>query len=174
MKLMEVADRRFNYDAVGSTTRTDRTPAGYHRLEYRCRIGAGDEVFRRAGEALMTWQMHNAAGFHLVATEPRADIGVNTLGTLGVGGLGLPVPCRVVWTVSEPDRTGFGYGTLTGHPVAGEESFVVTRGNAEVWFTVLAFSRPATWYTRIGGRAGRHGQQFFARRYATVLRRLAT
>lgn len=173
MKLVDVADRRFNYDGVGST-RSDQTPAGYHRLEYRCQIGSGDEVFLRAGEAVMTWQMHNAAGFHLVATEPRADIGVNSLGTLGVGSVGLPVPCRVVWTVSEPDRTGFGYGTLTGHPVAGEESFVVTRENDEVWFTVLAFSRPATWYTRLGGPIGRRGQQLVARRYATALRRLAT
>lgn len=173
MKLTDLTDRRFSYDAIGST-RSGQTPPGYHRLEHRALVGTGDEVFLRAGEALMTWKMHNAAGFQLQATEPRADIGVNSLGVLGLGKLGLPVPCRVVWIVDEPDRTGFGYGTLAGHPEGGEESFVVTREDDEVWFTVLAYSRPATWYTRLGGPIGRRGQLFFARRYASALQRLAT
>jgi uncharacterized protein (UPF0548 family) len=172
MKLMDVAGLRFNYDAVGST-RSDQTPPGYHRLEHSARIGAGEGVFRRAGEALMTWRMHRAAGFRLQADTPRAEIGTNSLGTFGLGAIGLPVPCRMVWTVDDPERIGFGYGTLQGHPEAGEESFVVTRDGDDVRFTVLAYSRPATWYTRLGGPVGRLGQQFIARRYVSALQRLA-
>lgn len=40
MKLDDLAALRFSYDVVGST-RYDETPPGYHRLEYRTRIGAG-------------------------------------------------------------------------------------------------------------------------------------
>ncbi|NOL45545.1 DUF1990 domain-containing protein [Kribbella sandramycini] len=175
---------RFNYDAIGST-RYDETPAGYHRLEHRARLGAGNEVFQRAGEALMTWRMQRRAGLPFTA-DGRADAGVNALGQLGVGMVvgrlrtavplalvGLPIPCRVVWTVEEPDRIGFAYGSLQGHPEAGEESFVVTREVGGIYFTVKAYSRAAAWYARLGGPATRTVQRLAARRYANSLRRLA-
>jgi hypothetical protein len=66
---------------------------------------------------------------------------------------GLPVPCRVVWTVDEPDRIGFTYGTLQGHPAAGEESFVVTREPDGIYFTIRAYNRAAACYARLGGPA---------------------
>lgn len=186
MKLEDLAGLRFSYDVVGST-RYDETPQGYHRLEYRTRIGAGNEVFARAGQALLHWRMHRAAGLPMTATDTPPTIGTNALGRLGpglligrlrtlspLGLLGFPVPCRVVWTVDEPDRVGFGYGTLEGHPASGEESFVVTREPDGVHFTIRAYSRSATWYTRLGGPATRKAQQYAARRYATALQRLAT
>jgi uncharacterized protein (UPF0548 family) len=186
MKLEDLAQLRFTYGAVGST-RYDETPEGYHRLEYRERIGSGDEVFRRAGEALLHWRMHRAAGLPMTATDTPPEIGTNSLGRMGPGLLvgrlrtlsplsmiGLPVPCRVVWTVDEPDRIGFAYGTLEGHPASGEESFVVTRDADGVQFTVRAYSRAGTWYTRLGGPLTRKAQHKAARRYATTLKRLAT
>lgn len=55
------------------------------------------------------------------------------------------VPCRVVWTIDEPNRKGFAYGTLPGHPERGEEAFVVElRDDASVWLTIRAFSRPSS------------------------------
>jgi len=186
MKLDDLAALRFSYDVVGST-RYDETPPGYHRLEYRTRIGAGSEVFARAGEALLNWRMHRAAGVPMTATDTPPTIGTNSLGRLGAGMLigrlrtmtplgmvGLPVPCRVVWTVDEPDRIGFAYGTLEGHPESGEESFVVTSDPDGVHFTIRAYSRAATWYTRLAGPATRTAQQLAARRYARALQTLST
>jgi uncharacterized protein (UPF0548 family) len=186
MKLEDLDQLRFSYDVVGST-RYDETPPGYPRLEYKAKIGDGDEAFRRAGEALLHWRMHRTAGLPMTATDSPPVIGTNTLGRLGAGmvigrlrtaiplGLvGLPVPCRVVWTVDEPDRIGFAYGTLHGHPASGEESFVVTREPDGIYFTIRAYSRPATWYTRLGGPVTRKAQYQAARRYANALRRLAT
>jgi uncharacterized protein (UPF0548 family) len=173
MKLADLAELRFNYDAIGST-RYDETPPGYHRLEVREQIGTGDQVFLTAGEALTTWKMHNAAGVRIKSTDSPAVIGTNSLGRLGVGPVGIPIPCRVVWVVDEPDRTGFAYGTLQGHPESGEESFLVTREGDEVFFTLRAYSRPATWYARLGGPATRTAQSLFAHRYAHALKRLAT
>jgi uncharacterized protein (UPF0548 family) len=186
MKLDDVAELRFNYTVVGST-RYDETPQGYHRLEHRRRIGAGSEVFARAGQALLNWRMHRAAGLPITATDTPPTIGTNALGRAGagiligrlrtispLGALGLPIPCRVVWTVDEPDRVGFAYGSLEGHPESGEESFVVTREPDGIYFTIRAYSRAAAWYTRLGGPAGRKAQQYAARRYANALERLAT
>jgi uncharacterized protein (UPF0548 family) len=182
MKLEDLAGLRFTYDVVGST-RYDETPEGYHRLEYRERIGAGDEVFQRAADALLGWRMQSAAGLPTTATDTPPRIGTNSLGRLGPGLLigqsplariGIPVPCRVVWIVNEPDRIGFAYGSLEGHPEAGEESFVITRDSDGVHFTVRAYSRGATWYTRLAGRAARKAQHYAARRYTAALRRLST
>ncbi|TDW70237.1 DUF1990 family protein [Kribbella pratensis] len=182
MKLEDLAGLRFGYDVVGST-RYDETPEGYHRLECRERIGHGDEVFRRAADALLGWQMQPAAGLPMTATDSPPRIGTNSLGRLGPGLLigrsplariGLPVPCRVVWTVNEPDRIGFAYGSLQGHPEAGEESFVITREPDGIYFTIRAYSRGATWYTRLAGPLARKAQQYAAHRYTKALQRLAT
>ncbi|ADB30308.1 conserved hypothetical protein [Kribbella flavida DSM 17836] len=171
MKLADLADLRFSYDAIGAT-RYEETPPDYHRLDLRTRIGAGDEVFRKAGEAVTTWQMHRGAGMRIDATDTPAVIGANVLGRLGVGPLSLTIPCRVVWTADDDDHIGFAYGTLPGHPESGEESFLVTRDPDGVYFTLRAYSRPGAWYTRLSGPLGRSTQHLFARRYTQALQRL--
>jgi uncharacterized protein (UPF0548 family) len=169
MKLESLAGVSFNYEPVGAT-RTDETPAGFHRLWYRAQLGPGRNVYERAGEALMSWRMHTGAGLRIHTSTPRAEAGADSLGRLGI----VSVPCRVVWTVEEPDQVGFGYGTLAGHPGAGEEAFLVTYADDDtVWFTLSAYSKPAAWYARLGGPLTRLAQRAFARRYIGTLRRLA-
>ncbi|CAM5725271.1 DUF1990 family protein [Streptomyces fumanus] len=162
----------FTYDAVGVTREQSGTcPPGFHPLHVRTRLGEGEPVFRRAAEAVLTWEMHRSLGVGLDAGADRAAPGVDVTVTLaGV----IKAPCRVVWAVEEPRRAGWAYGTLPGHPECGEESFVVDRtGDGTVWLTVTAFSRPAKWYARAGGAATRGLQHAYARRCGTVLRRLA-
>jgi uncharacterized protein (UPF0548 family) len=185
MRLEELAGLEFTYGVVGAT-QYDETPDGYHRLEHRERLGDGDEVFTRAADALMTWRMHRSAGLPVTATDTPPQVGTDSLARMGpgivigrlrtlapLGRIGLPVPCRVVWTVDEPDRIGFAYGTLQGHPEAGEESFVITRGPDGVHATVRAYSRPAVWYTRLAGPLTRTAQRYAAGRYTAALRRLS-
>lgn len=159
------------YPEVGAT-REGALPAGYNHLRYRRYIGAAD-AFEIAGEALLTWRMHRAAGVRVDASAERAAPGVTVRTALGVGPLQLVAPCEVIWAVDEPDRAGFGYGTLPGHPERGEESFLVSRdAKGRVWFTVTAFSRPDRWYARAAGPVGVLFQQLYARRCAATLRDL--
>ncbi|WP_030751417.1 DUF1990 domain-containing protein [Streptomyces sp. NRRL S-31] len=162
----------FTYEPVGAT-RDDLAfcPPGFHPMFVRTRIGEGHEVFRRAAEAVLTWEMHRALGVGIDATADRAAPGADVTVTLaGV----VKAPCRIVWTVEEPRRAGWAYGTLEGHPECGEEAFVVDRtGDGTVWLTVAAFSRPAKWYAKAGGAATRGLQHAYARRCGTVLRRLS-
>ncbi|WTY54231.1 DUF1990 domain-containing protein [Micromonospora sp. NBC_01412] len=59
-------------------------------------------------------------------------------------------PCRVVYTINERGESGFAYGTLSGHPESGEEAFIVTRDRHDrVWFSIKAFSRPASLYVHL-------------------------
>ncbi|MFJ5533558.1 DUF1990 family protein [Streptomyces sp. NPDC093261] len=159
----------FTYEDVGAT-RDGHCPEGFRPLHVRARIGEGEEVFRRASEALLTWELHRAMGVGVLAGADRAAPGVDV--TLTLAGV-IKAPCRVVWAVEEHRRAGWAYGTLPGHPESGEEAFVVDRtGDGTVWLTITAFSRPAKWYTKAGGPAARGFQQAYARRCGSVLRKL--
>ncbi|MFE3601713.1 DUF1990 family protein [Streptomyces sp. NPDC059142] len=163
----------FTYREVGAT-RLGPPPDGYHALHHRTRIGRGRPAFEAAGAAVTTFALHRRSGAGVAATTPRAEPGTGVRVSLGAGPLRVTVPCRVVWTAYERDRTGFAYGTLTGHPECGEESFVVELGeDGSVWFTVTAFSRPARWYTRLAGPLVPVLQRAYARRLGRTLARIA-
>ncbi|MGX4689736.1 DUF1990 family protein [Streptomyces sp. JNUCC 63] len=160
----------FTYEEVGATREQGLCPPGFHPLHVRTRIGEGEEVFRRASEAVLTWEMHRALGVGIDTSAERATAGVDV--TVSVAGV-VKAPCRVVWTVEEGRRVGWAYGSLPGHPECGEEAFVVDRtGDGTVWLTVSGFSRPAKWYARAAGPAARGFQHAYARRCGVVLRRL--
>ena len=157
----------------------DAFPSGYRRVRMSRRIGLGDDCFERAVGLLMGWDMHRRAGLAVHRATPRAAVGVDVSLGIGPGWLRLHAPCRVVAVVDEPDRRGFAYGTLPGHPESGEEVFVVERrqsrragesGPPEVWATIVAFSLPATPLARWSGPFGRRVQDAVTRRYLAALR----
>jgi uncharacterized protein (UPF0548 family) len=122
----------------------------------------------------MTWEVHRGCGLRIETPANRATVGTAIIGSVGIGRLRLRIPCRVVWILDETDRVGFAYGTLPGHPESGEESFVVNIDQHNVvWFTITAFSRPASWYATLGGPAGRYVQRVVTRRYTNAARRIA-
>lgn len=155
----------FSYAPVGATSGVTY-PAGFHRLDEEAVVGRGEADYRRAAETLMTWRMHAGAGLRVAAGSPRAHVGAVVLCRLGP----LKIPCRVVWVVDEPARTGFAYGTLPGHPEAGEESFVVHLDGDVVRLAVSAYSRPGLLVTALAGPVGRWGQRRMLARYAGALR----
>ncbi|MGW6740551.1 DUF1990 family protein [Streptomyces sp. NPDC055025] len=162
-----------SYREVGAT-RLGPLPEGYHHLHHRVRIGRGRAVFEAAGTAVTTWRLHRSAGARIRAGSPWAEPGTDVEVSAGLGPLRLSAPCQVVWTAYERDRTGFAYGTLPGHPERGEESFVVDlREDGSVWFTVMAFSRPARWYARLAGPLVPVLQLGYARWLGRTLRRIA-
>ena len=155
----------FTYSAIGATAGS--APPGYRHLARTWTLAAD---FDRAGERLMAWQAHEGAGLRVAASSEQAEPGAVVLMRLGLGPVALRIPCRVVYVIHEPDRTGFAYGTLPGHPVAGEELFVVARdGAGRVTFSVDAFSRPATTLMRVGGPVARLAQDRVMDRYAGAL-----
>jgi uncharacterized protein (UPF0548 family) len=83
----------------------------------------------------------------------------------------LRAPCRVVYIVDEPNRRGFAYGTLPGHAEKGEELFVVRYDPAtdKVYADVTAFSRHATWWSRLGSPVTSMAQRVITDRYLRAL-----
>jgi uncharacterized protein (UPF0548 family) len=91
---------------------------------------------------------------------------------LGWRGLSFRIPVRVVYVVDDPNRRGFAYGTLKGHPKRGEKAFVVERRDDDsVWLVIRAFSRPANLLWRVGYPALRLMQAVFTSRYEHSLTR---
>ncbi|GHA88101.1 DUF1990 family protein [Streptomyces termitum] len=173
--LGDLAPRRvLTYPETGATRTPGALPAGYHHLRHSAVVGRGPAAFEAAAEAVTTWRMHRATGARVRADAGRAAPGVTLEVALGAGPFALGVPCRVVWVPEEEHRAGFAYGTLTGHPECGEESFLVElEPDGTVRFTVTAFSRPAVWYTRLAGPLVPPLQRAYARRLGRVLTRLA-
>ncbi|MCW2620693.1 MAG: hypothetical protein JWL64_295 [Frankiales bacterium] len=157
------------YAEVGATDHRS-LPAGYHHLDRQRQIGHGRAAFDAAAEALMTWGIQRGAGMRVHAEPARATVGGVVLLGVGTGPLRLQVPCRVVAVVEEPDRRGFAYGTLPGHPESGEERFTVTHTEDDrVVLEIVAFSRAATWWSRLSGPVARRGQGLLTERYLRAL-----
>lgn len=83
---------------------------------------------------------------------------------------GVRSPARVVYVIDEPNRKGFAYGTLPGHPESGEEAFIVDQTeDGSVWLTITAFSRPSAWYWWVVYPVLRAFQEYYTRRYLRSL-----
>ncbi|WP_019929969.1 DUF1990 family protein [Nocardia sp. BMG111209] len=160
----------FTYAEVGATR--GEFPPGYHGFRIRRRLGTGRELFERVATEILTYRMQRGTGIFESADTPEAAPGTRLTVRLGIGPLALTAPCRVVYVLDEPDRRGFAYGTLPGHPEVGEELFAVEYDPADdtVHGVVSAFSRAGSWYTRLGGPVARLVQHWMARRYLAAVR----
>lgn len=157
------------YAEVGRTA--GELPVGYRHIRRTMRLGSGRDRFGRAADALLAWDLHRRAGLTVTTASPTAKLDADVILGWGVGRLRLPVPCRVVRVVDEPSLRGFAYGTLPGHPETGEESFMIRLDDGgDVHMDIVAFSRPARWYSRLGGPVARLVQRRMTSRYLKVLR----
>lgn len=165
MKLTDLAGKPLTYTEIGATA--GLMPAAYHHLQKSAVIGRGRERFERAAAEGMRWGMLRGAGLRVEATAPVAAVGTEVLVHLGP----VVAPCRVVYVVDEPDRRGFAYGTLPGHAERGEELFLVRYDPAsqDVYAEVRAFSRHATWWSRLGSPVTSFVQQRVTGRYLRAL-----
>jgi len=76
---------------------------------------------------------------------------------------------RVVFVLDDPDRRGFGYGTLPGHPEQGEEAFAVMRRGDRMYFEITAFSRPRHPLARLARPVSRLLQRQTTRRHVAAM-----
>ncbi len=165
VKLSDLAGQPLTYTQVGATS--GQLPAGYHHVRLSAPIGRGRDRFEQAAATVLRYGMLRGAGLRVTATTEVAEVGTDVLGKLGP----FVAPCRVVYVVDDKNRRGFAYGSLPGHAVAGEEMFGVRYEPADdsVHAEVVAFSRPATWWSQIGAPVASVVQRVITRRYLSVL-----
>jgi len=143
---------------------------GFETFARSIRLTRGEDSFRAAGEKILGWGMQRGAGLRVHPETPRATLGSTTVLGIGVAGLYLAFPCRVNEVYEEPNRLGFSYLTLPGHPECGMERFLVELGpDGTVQASVTAISRPANPLVRLTGPVGRVAQRWTADRYLASL-----
>jgi uncharacterized protein (UPF0548 family) len=135
-------------------------PDGYRTVQAARTIGAGDADFAAACDGIRTWQLHRRQGFTVAPSAPPVVTGTEVVTAVPLAGpVHVLAACRIVWTVDDPGRVGFAYGTLAVHPACGEEAFVVERTpEGEVRARVVAFSLPHHLLVRLGGPVARRQQ----------------
>lgn len=169
-----------SYDAVTATqihARTwDRHPDGYRRHERSVVIGHGPDAWDAAA-AVLRWGVKTRSGFD-VLSDAGSPVGTGPVVAgrdytlvARIGPVRLREPVRVVDVVDLPDRRGFAYGTRPGHPVSGEEAFIVHRTpDGTVWLTLRSLTRASGGWRRLLLPAALLAQPFYRRRYQAALR----
>ena len=133
----------------------------------RIRLGVGPETWSRAIEAVTAWKMFEMDWIQLYWPSTPIQSGENVAVVANYLNCYWLNACRIVYVVREagtPERFGFAYGTLQEHAESGEERFVVERDptTAEVWYDILAFSRPHQLLPRAAYPLARRLQKRFA------------
>lgn len=162
-----------SYRSIGATA--GEPPAGYVVDHTRVKLGTGADVFAAAKAALERWQQFPAAW---ISTWPvnapirEGEVLVLTVRCLGLWWLNA---CRIVYLIDEQAegaKFGFAYGTLPAHAGTGEERFLVELdGQGDVWYDILAFSRPQHVLAQIGYPYVRRVQKHFGRSSAAAMQR---
>ena len=172
-----LSQRRLTYDAVGMTLAggAASVPAGYRRYEKTVNIGDGTVRWEFASAAVLQWGVKTRSGFTVVADrpserDPQVILDQRYWLTARVGPFHVREPIQVVAVIDEPDRKGFAYGTLSGHPVSGEEAFIVNRHRDDsVWLTIRSLTQPTEGVWRAVGPAVASAQRCYRRRYRRAL-----
>jgi uncharacterized protein (UPF0548 family) len=123
-------------------------PPGFTVDHTRRRLGGGAATFAAARSALRGWRQVPQGWVRLCWPDVPLAEGA-TVGVLArLPGMCSLNACRVVYLIDEDGpvrRFGFAYGTLPDHIERGEERFLVEWDcvSGDVWYDILAFSRPA-------------------------------
>ena len=152
-----------SYPEVGYTQREEHVPGYDNDLNFIA-LGKGDAVWEAAKQAIRQWRMFPAPWTFITPSDAPIQPGTTVAMSARVWGIWWLNSCRIVYTMDEPDRFGFAYGTLPGHVERGEEIFMVERADdGTVRYVIKAFSRPRLWLARLAYPVARAHQRKFVR-----------
>ncbi|WP_371203498.1 DUF1990 family protein [Microbacterium sp. BWT-B31] len=117
--------------------------APFRRSEVSALIGHGDEVWDRATHDVLRWKVKTRSGFTVEDLHPVTP-GQQLAITARLLGVTVREPVEVASVIETATRVGFAYRTLPGHPVTGEEAFIVHRDGDDVFLTVRSLTAPTS------------------------------
>lgn len=146
----------------------DPIPPRAGTVEVRRVVGEGPTALAAGADTLRDWAMHERAGVRTDGSPLEAGQ------TVGIAartfGVWMRFACRVTDVENGPNRIGFTYATLPGHPERGRETFLLElRGDGRVELTISARSSAGWWVTRLAGPVARILQRRFTERYAAAM-----
>ncbi|MDN6122474.1 MAG: DUF1990 domain-containing protein [Brevibacterium sp.] len=112
----------------------------------------------------------SGTGSNTGSGAPRVRAGQEPTIFVRLGPFRLPEPARVIEVFESETRRGFTYGTKPGHPITGEESFILIHTPDDRVFLVLrSLSRAGMGIWRLGEPFVRLAQIIYRRRYSRAL-----
>jgi len=164
---------RYSYPEHKATL-AEEFPKGYNHDRNTCLLGVGDQAFEAAKEAINQWVMFPKPWTHIYPAQSFVqDKEVVVLFRLF--GLWWFNSSRVIYTIIEPNRYGFAYGTLTEHVEKGEELFLVEKdAQGNVRYRLEAFSQPRAWYVKLFKPLARYHQKRFGRQSKAAMQAFVT
>jgi uncharacterized protein (UPF0548 family) len=152
----------FSYPEVGAMLGSP--PTGYNIDHNRAILGQGADVFELAKKAVREWKMFDVPGLELFYSDTPIERGRDVAPLAHHLGFYSLNSCRIAYVIDEANTFGFAYGTLTEHVEIGEERFKVELDpeSGEVWYDILAFSRPGHLLVKLGYPYSRYKQKQFA------------
>lgn len=99
-------------------------------------------VWDQVVHEVLTWQVKTRSGF-TVRPADRVSRGDRPVISVRLLGATIVEPVEVVKVLAGEDRVGFTYRTRPGHPVDGEETFLLDRSGGTIRFTVRSLTRAA-------------------------------
>ncbi|MCU1530898.1 MAG: hypothetical protein JWO49_469 [Arthrobacter sp.] len=178
MSGLRIAPGQLNYQGIGSTEHGP-VPAEVECLISRAYVGEGGAAYRRAVQGMLTWQLQKGAGLRVRAESDVVVLGTRVVSGFGVGPLRINAPCEVVWVRPPapgdgPQSAGFGYGTLPGHPVRGEEAFEISIDEmGSVAIEITAFGVPSNLFYAAGSALAKPIRRLITSRYIRSAQELA-
>lgn len=116
--------------------------SSYRIWQRRRYLGDGEVFWREATESLMRWEIKTRSGF-VVQPQERVQIGARPRLCAVLGPIVIDEPIEVVDTIQVSNRVGFAYKTRAGHPVRGEEAFILTRSAEQVFLEIRSLTAPS-------------------------------
>lgn len=172
--LAQQAPHALSYREVGATREVP--PAGYVVDHSRISLGTGTAVFSAARTALQRWQQFRIGWVEAQPDDTPIAEGQVVAVVARSMGLWWLNACRIVSVMEEQGsqpKFGFAYGTLPDHVGSGEERFLIEMdADGEVWYDILAFSRPQHPLARLGYPLVRRAQTRFGRQSAAQMQRV--
>jgi len=167
------AKDHYSYDEHKATLKSE-FPKGYNHDRNTCLLGVGDQAFEAAKEAINRWVMFPKPWTHIYPNQPFVqDQEVVVLFRLF--GFWWFNSSRVIYTIEEPNRYGFAYGTLTQHVEKGEELFLVEKDvKGNIWYRLEAFSQPRAWYVKLFKPLARYHQKRFGKQSKAAMQAFVT
>jgi uncharacterized protein (UPF0548 family) len=177
-QIVAQATREFTYPHVGETKSeaiAAHSPAGYSLDHTRVRLGSGEAAFHAAAQALREWRQFRLGWLDALPHDTPLETGAVVAVVARAFGLWSVNIARIVYTTDDEvgavHRFGFAYGTLPNHVEAGEERFLIEwdRRDENVYYDILALSRPRHLLARLGGPLVRRMQHRFGRESAASM-----
>ncbi len=142
----------------------------YRAFETATWIGSGASTWDRASADVLRWRVKTRSGF-TVGADREVEPGQRLTIRARVAFFTVDEPVEVVAVVRQRDLVGFSYRTLPGHPVRGEEAFIVYRDGEDVFLTIRSLTAPASrGFWRLAYPLLRVAQLIARNRYRRALR----